>query len=49
LRKHPRRIASVTVFLTRQEGNAVVRGQQEELAVIKMVTEVESIKVTQTD
>lgn len=49
LRKHARRIASVTVFFTRQEGNTVVRGQQEQLAVTKKVNEGESIRVTQRD
>lgn len=29
LRKHTRRIASVIVFLTRLQGNTIVRGQQE--------------------
>lgn len=39
LRKYARRIASVIVFLIRQEGNTIVRGQQEQLAVTKMVNE----------
>lgn len=49
LRKHARRIASVIVFLTRQEGNTVVRGQQKQLALTKMVNEGEGIRVTQRD
>lgn len=39
LRKHNRKIASVIVVLTRQEGNTIVRVQQEQLAVTKMVNE----------
>lgn len=46
LRKHARRTASVIGFLTRQEGNTIVRGQQEQLAVTRMVNEGESIRVT---
>lgn len=49
LRKHARRIASVVVFLTSQEGNTVVRGQQEQPAVTTMVNEGEIVSVTQRD
>lgn len=49
LTKHARSIASVSVFLRRQEDNTVARGQQEQLSVNKMVNEGESIRVTQRD
>lgn len=49
LRKHARRTASAIVFLTRREGNTVVRGQQEQLAVTEMVNEGGSIRVTRRD
>lgn len=46
LRKHARRTASAMVPLTRREGNTVVRGQKEQLAVTEMVNEGGSIRVT---